>query len=280
MSRRSTTTRGEAGRSSRSTVSIRFAARSWIRDPTPTWARSITTASTSRCATIGRNEERLTAAPTGLRDRGRARVPRDSAWCPWLRAGRALRLRAHRPDRADRRYGRTGTAHRLDVQGRLARAPERVRVHERPAARGQSAATGREARAVRGRGRPEIRELRFYTPATPAWSRRPTTSVARLPQAGTRLARDRLFGSVDVRVRVSDPQSFVGWFVELPGLPRRIIRSDSPFGSSISARAGWFAAARPSGRSRCSTSPRAVISHPDGADLRPGLYAPACVHPL
>lgn len=66
--------------------------------------------------------------------------------------------------------------------------------------------------------RPEIRELRFYTPATPAWSRRPTTSVARLPQAGTRLARDRLFGSVDVRVRVSDPQSFVGWFVELPWL--------------------------------------------------------------
>ena len=66
--------------------------------------------------------------------------------------------------------------------------------------------------------RPEIRELRFYTPATPDWSRRPTTSVARLPQAGTRLARDRLVGKVDVRVRVSDPQSFIGWFEELPWL--------------------------------------------------------------
>ena len=66
--------------------------------------------------------------------------------------------------------------------------------------------------------RPEIRELRFYAPAAPAWSRRPTTSVARLPQAGTRLARDRLAGRVDVRVRVSDPQSFIGWFEELPWL--------------------------------------------------------------
>jgi hypothetical protein len=66
--------------------------------------------------------------------------------------------------------------------------------------------------------RPEIQELRFYSPATPAWTRRPTTSVARLPQAETRLARDRLFGRVDVRVRVSDPQSFIGWFVELPWL--------------------------------------------------------------
>ena len=57
-----------------------------------------------------------------------------------------------------------------------------------------------------------IREIRFYTPADPAWTRRPTTSVARLPHAGMRIARDRLFGRVDVRVRVSDPQSFIGWF--------------------------------------------------------------------
>jgi hypothetical protein len=66
--------------------------------------------------------------------------------------------------------------------------------------------------------RPEIREIRFYTPASPAWTRRPTTHVARLPQAGTRLRRDRLVGRVDVRVRVSDPQSFVGWFRDLPWL--------------------------------------------------------------
>ena len=66
--------------------------------------------------------------------------------------------------------------------------------------------------------RPEIREVRFYTPADPAWTRRPTTSVARLPHAGTRLVRNRLFGRVDVRVRVSDPQSYIGWFEELPWL--------------------------------------------------------------
>ena len=66
--------------------------------------------------------------------------------------------------------------------------------------------------------RPAIREIRFYTPASPTWTRRPTTSVARLPHAGQRLNRDRLTGRVDVRVRVGDPQSFIGWFVELPWL--------------------------------------------------------------
>jgi hypothetical protein len=68
------------------------------------------------------------------------------------------------------------------------------------------------------RAAPAIREIRFYTPATPAWGRRPSTSVARLPPAGRRLDRDALFGRVDVRVRVSDPQSFIGWFEELPHL--------------------------------------------------------------
>ena len=65
---------------------------------------------------------------------------------------------------------------------------------------------------------PEIRELRFNAPATPAWARRTATSVARLPPAGERLDRDRLFGRVDVRVRSRDPQSFLGWFEELPWL--------------------------------------------------------------
>ena len=68
------------------------------------------------------------------------------------------------------------------------------------------------------RAPPSIREVRFYTPATPAWGRRPNTSVARLPPAGRRLDRSALFGRVDVRVRVSDPQSFTGWFGELPHL--------------------------------------------------------------
>jgi hypothetical protein len=64
---------------------------------------------------------------------------------------------------------------------------------------------------------PAIEEIRYYTPATPAWGRRPT-NVARLPQAGQRLNKLRLAGPVDVRVRVNDPQSFIGWFSELPWL--------------------------------------------------------------
>jgi hypothetical protein len=68
------------------------------------------------------------------------------------------------------------------------------------------------------RAPPVIREIRFYTPATPAWARRPNTSVARLPSAGERLDKERLSGKVDVRVRVSDPQTFIGWFEELPWL--------------------------------------------------------------
>jgi hypothetical protein len=65
---------------------------------------------------------------------------------------------------------------------------------------------------------PFIREIRFFTPANPAWGRRPTTGAARLPPAGRRLQRDALSGRVDVRVRVSDPQSFIGWFRDLPHL--------------------------------------------------------------
>jgi hypothetical protein len=68
------------------------------------------------------------------------------------------------------------------------------------------------------RAAPAIREIRFFTPATPAWKRRPNTSVARLPPAGRRLNREALFSRVDVRVRVSDPQTFIGWFRELPWL--------------------------------------------------------------
>jgi hypothetical protein len=65
---------------------------------------------------------------------------------------------------------------------------------------------------------PAIREIRFYTPAMPDWGRRAATSVARLPPAGERLNRHALAGRVDVRVRVGDPQSFIGWFRELPWL--------------------------------------------------------------
>ena len=68
------------------------------------------------------------------------------------------------------------------------------------------------------RAAPRIHEIRFYTPATPRWSRRPGTTVALLPKAGRRLNKSALAGRVDVRVRLSDPQSFIGWFRELPHL--------------------------------------------------------------
>ena len=64
---------------------------------------------------------------------------------------------------------------------------------------------------------PAIHEVRFYTPSEPEWTRR-VRSFARLPTAGRRLNRARLAGLVDVRTRVSDPQSFTGWFDEVPAL--------------------------------------------------------------
>jgi hypothetical protein len=64
---------------------------------------------------------------------------------------------------------------------------------------------------------PEVSDIRYYTPAVPAWGRR-TGNVVRLPQAGTRLDKSRLAGIVDVRVRADDPQSFSGWFHDLPWL--------------------------------------------------------------
>jgi hypothetical protein len=64
---------------------------------------------------------------------------------------------------------------------------------------------------------PLIHEVRFYTPAEPRWGRR-VTNVAQLPPAGRRLDKSRLTGVVDIRAHVGDPQSFLGWFRDLPAL--------------------------------------------------------------
>jgi hypothetical protein len=66
--------------------------------------------------------------------------------------------------------------------------------------------------------RPAIRAVTFHVPATPTWKRRPGTTVALLPQAGRKLDPARLSGKVDVRVQTHDPQSFIGWFSQLPWL--------------------------------------------------------------
>src|SRR5256885_889629 len=50
---------------------------------------------------------------------------------------------------------------------------------------------------------PLIHEVRFYTPADAHWGRR-RTNVAVLRAAGRRLDRQRLSGSVDIRVRAAD----------------------------------------------------------------------------
>ena len=76
---------------------------------------------------------------------------------------------------------------------------------------------GGKLRPYVDRAKPVVHEIRFYSPATPRWGRRPT-NVARLPQAGRRLNRARLSGRVDVRVRANDPQSFIGWFRQVPHL--------------------------------------------------------------
>jgi hypothetical protein len=76
---------------------------------------------------------------------------------------------------------------------------------------------GGKLRPYVDRAKPLVHEIRFYAPATPRWGRRPT-NVARLPAAGRRLNRGRLSGRVDVRVRASDPQSFIGWFRNVPHL--------------------------------------------------------------
>jgi hypothetical protein len=65
---------------------------------------------------------------------------------------------------------------------------------------------------------PAIHEIRYYTPASPNWGRRRVGHVARLPPAGRRLDKRRLAGIVDVRVHADDPQSFIGWFKDLPWL--------------------------------------------------------------
>jgi hypothetical protein len=76
---------------------------------------------------------------------------------------------------------------------------------------------GGKLRPYVDREKPVVHEVRFYTPATPKWGRRPK-NVGRYPQAGRRLDKRRLAGRVDVRARITDPQSFRGWFKDRPWL--------------------------------------------------------------
>jgi hypothetical protein len=63
---------------------------------------------------------------------------------------------------------------------------------------------------------PVIHDLGFWTPASPRW--RKPQGVAAFSAGGTRLDPAQLSGRVDVRARIEDPQSFTGWFKQLPAL--------------------------------------------------------------
>jgi len=63
---------------------------------------------------------------------------------------------------------------------------------------------------------PVIHDVAFFTPASPAW--RKPQGVASFPRGGSRLDPAALSGLVDVRARIEDPQSFVGWYRDHPQL--------------------------------------------------------------
>jgi hypothetical protein len=63
---------------------------------------------------------------------------------------------------------------------------------------------------------PIIRAFAFKRPASMLWSA-PHGSM-RSPATGIDVAPDGLAGTVDVRIRVSDPQSFHGWLARFPYL--------------------------------------------------------------
>jgi hypothetical protein len=63
---------------------------------------------------------------------------------------------------------------------------------------------------------PVIHDVGFWTPARPRW--RVGNGRAVFSRGGTRLDPGALSGAVDVRARIEDPQSFKGWWRDVPAL--------------------------------------------------------------
>jgi hypothetical protein len=61
---------------------------------------------------------------------------------------------------------------------------------------------------------PVVHDIRFFGAVTPAW--RVGLGRAVFPAAGRELDPLALSGPVDVRARIEDPQSFEGWFADVP----------------------------------------------------------------
>ncbi len=69
-------------------------------------------------------------------------------------------------------------------------------------------------RPFRDAAAPTISDLAFFTPASSSW--RVGQGRAVFNRGGTRLDPARLSGTVDVRARIEDPQSFKGWIRDVP----------------------------------------------------------------
>ncbi len=109
--------------------SIRSAGPSSTRAPTPS-AERLPRGHRCRCPRRPARARRASRTDaSGLRDRRRAGLVRDTREDARLRSSRPLRLRPCRRRGLDGRDRRARSAHRLDVQGRLARPPERVDLH-------------------------------------------------------------------------------------------------------------------------------------------------------
>ena len=113
------------------------------------------------------------------------------------------------------------------------------------------------------RVKPVVHDIRFYAPATPRWGRRPA-NVALLRRQ-VRLNRARLSGRVDIRVRASDPQSFIGWFKQIPP-GRRTTRSGCRSRSSRLQRAGCAPARRVLGGAAARDAGRTALRARDRAE--------------
>ena len=154
--------------------SIRFVARSSIPAPIPSAARSTTTASTSPCATTGPNAARRRDARTAS---SRSKAGRSSFATP-------------RGTRGSVRIGHFGYGH-IDAVvltgefvvpgqhiGWTCDGDWHVHLSEFVFTSGAPLVVNPLRRDGKlhpfvDRARPAIREIRFYSPATPAWARRP-----------------------------------------------------------------------------------------------------------
>ena len=157
-----------------------------------------------------------------FRDRGRRRRFGVHARHPRQHPHRPLRRRARRCARQAWRPRARRSVHRLDDEGLLARPPDRVPFSPATARRRwpNPLRPGGKLKPYTDTAPPVIDDVRFYI----GCRRRPLLGGSRawrnLPPAGKPARQTRAWPSprrrAHVRARVSDPQSFIGWFKNVP----------------------------------------------------------------